>query len=197
MTEKLNHLACVSYSELDFRVDDPKIGEARPKQQRDQRTIPSHFSTARGHKFVNRQTIKQPNMAHPPLHHFLRSMIHKQTTDHQESHQQQWPKEAVEEQDFHTSCCWSVASDNAASHSTKKRVHWKEDGKGSLVDCRWGNSSWSSSQEYSRRFAIEKRVVTKTPPSSADLFLVCPKRRVSMEADQLVALLAIASVVRD
>ena len=146
-------------------------------------------------------------MAHPPLHHFLRSMIQKQTTDRHESHQQKRPKEAIEEPaDIHTSSCWTVTPDNAASHSTKKRVHWKEDDNGSLGDCRWGNSSWSSSQDCSRRWAIESsptnkpqqgRVVSRSTFSSNDCFLKCPKRRVSMDADQLVALLTMASVVRD
>ena len=151
-------------------------------------------------------------MATPPLHHFLQTMIQTQTTNHDKLHQQRRRRSSIATTDQQGNlkpyCCWTVASDNASSHSAKRRVQWSGDDcrtstTSAIVDSRWGNSSWSSNQEYSagRQWASATNSTspcgrepkpTRTRSSSIDCFLTCPKRRESLEADQMVALLTTA-----
>lgn len=153
-----------------------------------------------------------------PLHHFLETMIQKQIMKHHECHHQppQGSNVFEAEQDKGTSSSWTVArGDNSSSRSTKKRVQWKDDDtcdSNTLMDCRWGNSSWSSHNDDHHGFQSlatsipgtttsprttnpdlipsckKATLCSKTSPSSTSR-LECPKRRVSLDAAQLVSFL--------
>ena len=149
----------------------------------------------------------------------LETMIQKQIImkHHECHHQPQQGSNVFEaEQDKGTSSSWTVArGDNSSSRrSTKKRVQWKDHDtcdSNTLMDCRWGNSSWSSHNDDHHGFQSlatsipattsprttnpdlissckKATLCSKTSPSSTSR-LECPKRRVSMDAAQLVSFL--------
>ena len=155
-------------------------------------------------------------MVVPPLHQFLQAMLQKQTMSNDDSWHQQRSDVTTSVTAEHcnftlaSSCCWTVAPDNASSHSAT-RVHWNDSdtrASSTIVDCRWGNSSWSSNQEFGRPqqwvsatsssctntsgdggdgLVLQPTTKPAPPSSSSDCFLVCPKRRDSLEAEQLIA----------
>jgi hypothetical protein len=222
---------CVRNSQFSFRrfapvpnlVDnDRKIGQTRPI-----RPVPiTYFShdVSQGHSHISTTNLTE-SIYHSPAQKRLvplfttisQPMIPKQTMKHHERHQSQGTTKVFEaEQDNSTSSSWNVAPDKTSSVSThQKRVQWKDEdtcvSSATTVDCRWGNSSWSSNEDLGRQSwastspRINPSVTSKTdllasssskttcsstsPSSSTDCLLECPKRRISMEADQLVAFL--------
>jgi hypothetical protein len=205
-------------SESCLSTNDRKIVQTRPIRPVPITYFSHDVSQGHSHIFTTNFTESRP-FPHDcsTFHHNISTMIPKQTMKHHERHQSQGATKVFEaEQDNSTSCSsWNVAPDKTASVPThQKRVQWKDDdtcGSSTTVDCRWGDSSWSSNDDLGRQSwasttpRISPSVTSKTkllasssskttcsstsPSSTPDCLLECPKRRISMDADQLVAFL--------